>query len=239
MFQLTSRCYYNEPCMSLAPLTTFPDNAMKTFFATILIGLLGVTLAFGRSSDIRLKIKDADSGNPLSRVSITLLEHATPNHQSIDVDIQDDGIYYLRHVPFGKYDIELSLNRYRTRKLEGIHVERDSLDLLTISLKQLKPEHQPVTMDISPDAKTGAISGQVHDIHSGEPLANANVYLQNTPFGTGTDANGKFALNDIPGGYYTLVISYIGFEKIVIDSFNVQPDTTITLSQKLKMGVLE
>lgn len=56
------------------------------------------------------------------------------------------------------------------------------------------------------------IAGQVLEGEHGTPLANANVFLANTPFGTGTGMDGSFHLTGVPPGVYTLVVSLVGYQ---------------------------
>jgi len=64
-------------------------------------------------------------------------------------------------------------------------------------------------------------SGTVYS-SEGQPLFGANVYFENTYFGTVTNADGIFKFRKIPAGIYTLKISYVGYEtyskKITVES---------------------
>ncbi len=55
------------------------------------------------------------------------------------------------------------------------------------------------------------IKGKVIDAVSGQPLASASVYCENTTLFTTTDQNGNFSLSVSPGGY-NLVVSYTGYQ---------------------------
>jgi len=56
------------------------------------------------------------------------------------------------------------------------------------------------------------VSGYVYDFENKSPLAHANVYFENTQYGTATNGKGFFIINNIPGGNYKLIISYMGYE---------------------------
>ena len=60
-------------------------------------------------------------------------------------------------------------------------------------------------------AQAGTLSGTVRNAETKEPLVAANVFLDNTPYGVATDADGQFALSGIPSGRYTLTASFIGY----------------------------
>lgn len=73
--------------------------------------------------------------------------------------------------------------------------------------------------------KAQTLIGYVYDEKLGEPVYNATVYLDGTSFNTITDANGRFELNVGRQINTSLVISYLIYERMVIDSpFHQMPD---------------
>ena len=80
----------------------------------------------------------------------------------------------------------------------------------------------------------GVIKGSVSDI-SGLPLPGANIQLKNTNIGTTSNIDGDFEILDVPEGYYTLRISYIGYESVLYPDVWVRQKAydkvDITLSQ--------
>lgn len=64
-------------------------------------------------------------------------------------------------------------------------------------------------------AQNASITGTVTDAGSKRKIAGANIFISNTSKGTVSDANGAFALYDIPAGKYELVVSNTGYETIV------------------------
>jgi hypothetical protein len=56
------------------------------------------------------------------------------------------------------------------------------------------------------------ITGQVLDMTTKKPVANASVFITNTTIGTKADDNGQFTLWKVKQGSYDLVISIIGYE---------------------------
>ncbi|MUU77306.1 TonB-dependent receptor [Winogradskyella endarachnes] len=80
-------------------------------------------------------------------------------------------------------------------------------------------------------AQDATIKGAVTD-NNNSPLVGVNISIKNTTKGTQTDDNGKFVINSIENGDYTLVISYIGFKTkevlvSVTDNQNVDLSTII------------
>ena len=75
------------------------------------------------------------------------------------------------------------------------------------------------------------IKGTVYDIQG--PLENVAVYLNNTMLGTTTNADGSFSLAVKPGSY-ELIISYLGYKKIVypLETINYKKPLTFALEEE-------
>jgi TonB-dependent receptor len=79
----------------------------------------------------------------------------------------------------------------------------------------------------------GAISGIVTD-DSGAVLKGAQVTLESPVFNTVTDEQGRFYINDVAAGNYTLTISYVGFAKFE-QSISVPGGQVASVEAKLKL----
>lgn len=62
-------------------------------------------------------------------------------------------------------------------------------------------------------AQSGSIKGQVTDADTEEALPGVNVLIQQLQRGAPTDIDGEFEITDVPSGTYTLVVSFIGYER--------------------------
>ena len=60
-------------------------------------------------------------------------------------------------------------------------------------------------------AQYGSINGKIIRSDSRSPVARASVFLSNSSFGTVSNDNGNFTLNNLRPGQYTLVITAIGY----------------------------
>lgn len=69
-------------------------------------------------------------------------------------------------------------------------------------------------------AQQGVIKGRVFDQLSNEPIAFANVALQNTNLGAVSDINGEYRIDGISPGLYNVQTSYVGYKPRTI--FEVQ-----------------
>ena len=68
-------------------------------------------------------------------------------------------------------------------------------------------------------AGTGIIKGIVADALTDDRLPGAAVLIKEKFLGTYTDINGQFVLNNVPGGFNTVTISYLGYkeQKLVVE----------------------
>lgn len=67
-----------------------------------------------------------------------------------------------------------------------------------------------------PISLTAAVlSGKISDQVSGEPVPGVNVWLEATEFSAETDANGEYLIENIPDGYYTVIIDRPNYKQKV------------------------
>ena len=71
-----------------------------------------------------------------------------------------------------------------------------------------------------------SISGVIVDGSNEEPLIGASVSIKGTTNGALTDLDGKFMINNLSDGSYTLVMSYVGYEDKTL-KVNVSGDTNV------------
>lgn len=68
-------------------------------------------------------------------------------------------------------------------------------------------------MSIVTKAQTATLSGKVTSKNN--PVAFANVFLKGTQLGSSANIDGKYSVNNIPSGTYSVVVSSIGFDREV------------------------
>jgi outer membrane receptor protein involved in Fe transport len=81
--------------------------------------------------------------------------------------------------------------------------------------------------------QTGKISGKVVDAGTGEPIIGANIVVEGTFLGAAADIDGYYFINNIPPGEYRVVVSAVGYQKVVIQKVMVKIDLTTKLDVKL------
>ncbi len=92
----------------------------------------------------------------------------------------------------------------------------------------------PGYTNISLAGTTGKLAGKITDSQTGEPVVGANIIIQGTYMGAAADVDGYYYINNIPPGDYTVVVSSVGYEKVVINKVPIKIDLTYRLDIKLK-----
>ena len=68
-------------------------------------------------------------------------------------------------------------------------------------------------------AQNNSIKGKVTD-ETGSPLIGANVLIKGTAQGTVTDLNGGFVLKSIKQNKITMLVSFLGYEQLIVNNEN-------------------
>ena len=77
-------------------------------------------------------------------------------------------------------------------------------------------------------AWAGVISGSVKDEKSGEALVGAGVSVVGTKLGGVTDLDGKYAIQNVPAGVYSIRVLYSGYSQKVLAGITVTGNETTT-----------
>jgi outer membrane receptor protein involved in Fe transport len=87
-------------------------------------------------------------------------------------------------------------------------------------------------------AQTGGIKGVITDAETGETLIGVNILISGTSFGAATGLDGDYEIDNIRPGDYTVRITYIGFETVLLTGIKVEAGEFTELDYKLKPKVL-
>jgi outer membrane receptor protein involved in Fe transport len=83
------------------------------------------------------------------------------------------------------------------------------------------------------------ISGSVLDETTKQPLANVNILLLNTMYGAATDQEGRFVIENVPIGRYSITARIIGYEQQSVADITVLPKRTTTVNFELELKPIE
>ena len=84
----------------------------------------------------------------------------------------------------------------------------------------------------------GTVSGSITIKQSGQPIAGAQVFLQNTRFGALTDQNGRFLIGSVPAGTYIATVQFIGYADRRQPNVVVRVGQATTVDFQLEQTVL-
>ncbi len=86
---------------------------------------------------------------------------------------------------------------------------------------------------------TGKIAGQITDSETGDGLPGANIQIEGTRFGAAADVNGKYTILNVPPGLYTVKMTFIGYQTVLVKEVRVNVDFTTRLDQSLNPSAVE
>ncbi len=81
---------------------------------------------------------------------------------------------------------------------------------------------------------TQTIRGNVFDSYTHNPLDGASVAIIDSEFGTTTNVNGVYRLEEVPVGRYSLQVSFVGYETLIISEVLLESGKEIVLEISLK-----
>ena len=160
---------------------------------------------------LSLKFKDVSLKQALNKiasatsVNFSYRDGSVPKENRIDADLKD-----------------LTLEEAMNRILAGTD----------LSWVPMEGEHIVIREKKSSAQGTGSITGKVVDAESGEALPGATVLLKGTSLGAATDLNGKYTIQGVPAGAYTIRVTYVGY---TTDEVKVEIQSKQTLSENIKL----
>lgn len=102
--------------------------------------------------------------------------------------------------------------------------------LVSVTLVQAENENN---IDAKKETTTSSIKGNVIDLNSGESLVGATVIIEGTATTVYTDLDGNFQIDNVKPGTYSLVVSYISYNKSLVENVVVQPSKEMNLEVRL------
>lgn len=89
------------------------------------------------------------------------------------------------------------------------------------------------------EKNVGQVSGMILDHSTQEPLALANILILNSPFGVTSSVDGKFMLDKIPVGIYTVRVSLLGYKPQIRSDVVVKRGKTTFLTIELDENLVQ
>ena len=86
---------------------------------------------------------------------------------------------------------------------------------------------------------TGKIAGMIYEKRSGEPLAGANIMIQDTYLGATSMPDGSFYILNVPPGEYNLEVQMIGYKTVIIEGLTVSVNRTQQVEVELEEVIIE
>ena len=85
---------------------------------------------------------------------------------------------------------------------------------------------------------TGKVEGRVRD-QAGAPIANAQVSVEGTAFGTLTNSSGYYFFNSLPVGSVNIQVAFVGYKRTMATGIRVLAGQTVTQDIQLEPTVVE
>ena len=86
-------------------------------------------------------------------------------------------------------------------------------------------------------AQNGRLTGRVTDGETGAPLAGATVVVIGTYSGAYTDDNGRYTLQGLKAGDYSIKFTYLGYAEKIVNGVNIKPGQDERLDVVLNSSV--
>ncbi len=91
-----------------------------------------------------------------------------------------------------------------------------------------------VLLSVSAFAQTkGRLEGKITDEKTKDALPGVNVVIKGTYYGAVTDANGKYVINNVNDGTYTIEFSFIGYKMTQFTAVKIESNKTRTMNVEM------
>ena len=87
-------------------------------------------------------------------------------------------------------------------------------------------------------AQTGKIAGRVTDSNTGETLIGINILIEGTSTGAATDIDGRYVINNVDPGAYTLIFSGVGYQRKLVTNVRVNTNFTTQVDADLPVEAI-
>jgi hypothetical protein len=194
-----------------------PNHDPLTKGAILPIGgilILDFDLA-SQTGSISGTVMHATTEDPIVGVNVSVrVEGVTP--VTVTVASGADGRYYVPNIPAGTYSVTASLEGFNTSTVTGIEVESG-----------VATEDVDIYLEEKPTKLWGIVrSGSIL-------LVGANVSVWATDFFSLSSIEGKYEIDGIPAGIYTVEASLQGYLNVTVAGVEVKRGAELTLNFNL------
>ncbi|HUV60966.1 MAG TPA: carboxypeptidase regulatory-like domain-containing protein [Thermoplasmata archaeon] len=199
-------------------ITAFaPNHDSLTKGVTLLVGgtvYLDFDLA-SQTGSISGTVMHASTEEPIEGANVSVrVEGITP--VTVTVASGADGTYYVPNIPAGTYSVTASLEGFNTSTVTGIEVESG-----------VATEDVDIYLEEKPTKLWGTVrSGTIL-------LVGANVSIWATDFFALSSIEGKYEIDGIPAGIYTVEASLQGYLNVTVIGMEVKKGAELTLDFNL------
>ncbi|MFC1565051.1 TonB-dependent receptor domain-containing protein [candidate division KSB1 bacterium] len=183
----------------------------------ILVLLVSVSYGFGQfNSSMEMSDNGKLPASLLKRISVNLnrvtFEHALNticDNSGIVLNYSGDYIPLKEIVSINLDNVPAiqALMKVLGDTNTGLKVTQGGL-LAIVPIKKSRPE----------------IKGVVVEKNTGQPLPRANIIVAGTKYGSAADERGRFRINGLSPGIYSIVVTYSGYERKIIENAIIDED---------------
>lgn len=151
-------------------------------------------------------VYDRSTDKPLAGASVALID--------FDRKVVSDSAGYFQFADLegGLYDVEVSLTDYHNGYLRRVRLGSRQDVAVEVRLKPITAEER--AKNPNPAFRLGRITGTVTRAGSNEALPGAVIRVQELAQGAQSDVNGKYIIDKIKPGRYTIDAIIIGFKQV-------------------------
>ncbi|MBD3322642.1 MAG: TonB-dependent receptor plug domain-containing protein [Chitinivibrionales bacterium] len=172
------------------------------------------------------KVINERTGDPIEKVVVFI--------EGTDFKAVSDslGKYRIPFIPEGTYTLIGTRRGFESVSIADIAIAPRNVVQKRINLTPARRRFGAYVEQ--EDVPSGILAGEVIDFKTRRPVAAANVYVKGTSSWAYTDANGHFALSDVPAGNRVVAISLTGYADTEINDVTIAEDSTTDLTIYLR-----
>ncbi len=183
-----------------------------------------VSLVLDPLGKITGSVVDSSSGDPVAGAHVRVLAEQRPNNRkAFHTTTDENGLFTVENLPAGDYLLQTGADGYIPEFWQDASTPKKAT--------QIEVNNNETVEDIDVTLQIGAqLAGTITDFESGIALTNAviSIYQSETKFRrtTRTDEDGKYELNGLPTGSYTLMADARGYLRQWYEQADRQQDAS-------------